>query len=156
MEGRMKSFQVLITGLLVLFLSGCMTTGQHRQAVRDDSSDRISAGVVQREIREGMSSADVVHVLGSPNMVTTDEHRREVWVYDRISTEHVYSTSSGGISALILGGAAGGSGAGGGGLGFGGSRGSGAASSSQRTLTIIIKFDEENRVRDFAYRQSSF
>jgi outer membrane protein assembly factor BamE (lipoprotein component of BamABCDE complex) len=112
--------------------------------------------VVQREIREGMSSAEVVQVLGAPNMVTTDEKRREVWVYDRISTEHVYSTSSGGISALILGGAAGGSGAGGGGVGFGGSRGSGAASTSQRTLTIIIKFDEESKVRDFAYRQSSF
>lgn len=152
----MRSFRVLIPCLLLMFLSGCMTAGQHRQAVKDDPSERISAGVVQREIREGMTSAEVVQVLGSPNMVTTDEHRREVWVYDRISTDHVYSSSSGGISALILGGAAGGSGAGGGGLGFGGSRGSGASSTSQRTLTIIIKFDEESRVRDFAYRQSSF
>jgi len=133
-----------------------MSAAQHRQDVRDDTSDRISAGTVQREIREGMSSADVVQVLGAPNMVTTDEHRREVWVYDRISTEHVYSTSTGGISALILGGLAGSSGGGLGGAAPGVSRGAGAASTSQRTLTIIIKFDEENRVRDFAYRQSSF
>ena len=152
----MRSINLVLSCILILLLSGCMTAGQHRQAVRDDPGDRISAGVVQREIREGMSSAEVIQVLGAPNMVTTDEKRREVWVYDRISTEHVYSTSSGGISALILGGAAGGSGAGGGGVGFGGSRGSGAASTSQRTLTIIIKFDEENKVRDFAYRQSSF
>jgi outer membrane protein assembly factor BamE (lipoprotein component of BamABCDE complex) len=152
----MRSINLVLSCILILLLSGCMTAGQHRQAVRDDQADRISAGVVQREIREGMSSAEVVQVLGAPNMVTTDEKRREVWVYDRISTEHVYSTSSGGISALILGGAAGGSGAGGGGVGFGGSRGSGAASTSQRTLTIIIKFDEESKVRDFAYRQSSF
>jgi outer membrane protein assembly factor BamE (lipoprotein component of BamABCDE complex) len=152
----MKNFYLVLLALLILSFTGCMTAGQHRQAVRDDTGDRISAGVVQREIREGMSSAEVVQVLGAPNMVTTDEKRREVWVYDRISTEHVYSTSSGGISALILGGAASGSGAGGGGVGFGGSRGSGATSTSQRTLTIIIKFDEESKVRDFAYRQSSF
>lgn len=147
----------LVFWLLMLFmLSGCMTTGQHRQAIRDDPGERISAGTVQREIKEGMTSADVIQVLGAPNMVTTDEKRREVWVYDRISTEHFYSTSSGGVSALILGGSAGSSGAGGGGIGFGGSRGAGATSTSQRTLTIIIKFDEESRVRDFAYRQSSF
>jgi len=103
-----------------------------------------------------MSSAEVVEVLGSPNMVTTDEKRREVWVYDKIATDHAYSTSSGGISALILGGNVGGSGALGGGIGSGYSSGSGAASTSQRTLTVIIKFDEQNKVRDFAYRQSSF
>jgi hypothetical protein len=27
---------------------------------------------------------------------------------------------------------------------------------AQRTLTIVIKFDEDQRVRDFAYRSSSF
>jgi outer membrane protein assembly factor BamE (lipoprotein component of BamABCDE complex) len=152
----MMKFYLVPLCMLFIILSGCMTAGQHRQAVRDDQGDRISAGVVQREIREGMSSAEVIEVLGAPNMVTTDEKRREVWVYDRISTEHAYSTSSGGVSALILGGAVGGTGAGGGGIGLGGSRGSGAASTSQRTLTIIIKFDEESKVRDFAYRQSSF
>ena len=29
-------------------------------------------------------------------------------------------------------------------------------STSQRTLTIIIKFDNEGKVRDFSYRTSSF
>jgi hypothetical protein len=37
-------------------------------------------------------------------MVTTDEERRETWVYDKISTETVVSTSSGGVGSLILGG----------------------------------------------------
>jgi len=113
-------------------------------------------GKVQREIRVGMTSAQVVEVLGAPNMVTTDEKRREVWVYDKIATEHAYSTSSGGVSALILGGLGGRSGILGGGVGPGYSKSAGAASTTQRTLTIIIKFDENNKVRDFAYRQSSF
>ena len=104
----------------------------------------------------GMTSADVIEALGSPNIVSTDEKRREVWVYDKIATEHAYSTSSGGVSALILAGFVGGSSAGGGGIAPGYSQSSGASSTTQRTLTIIIKFDEGNKVRDFAYRQSTF
>jgi outer membrane protein assembly factor BamE (lipoprotein component of BamABCDE complex) len=142
--------------LIVVFCVSCMSATQHRQEVSNTEADRISVGKVQREVRVGMSSAEVVEVLGSPNMVTTDEKRREVWVYDKIATDHAYSTSSGGISALILGGNVGGSGAVGGGIGSGYSKGSGASSTSQRTLTVIIKFDEQNKVRDFAYRQSSF
>jgi outer membrane protein assembly factor BamE (lipoprotein component of BamABCDE complex) len=137
-------------------LSGCATVGEHRQGVRDDGGDRLTVGTVQREVRVGMTNAQVAEVLGSPNMVTTDEKRREVWVYDKVATEHAYSTSTGGVSALILGGVAGGTGVGGGGIGGSYSGSAGAASTTQRTLTIIIKFDEESKVRDFAYRQSSF
>jgi outer membrane protein assembly factor BamE (lipoprotein component of BamABCDE complex) len=101
----------------------------------------MTVGKVQREIRVGMTNAQVVEALGSPNMVTTDAQRRETWVYDKIATDTVYSSDSGGVSALF----------------FGGYRSSaGAASTSQRTLTVIIKYDENSRVRDFAYRSSSF
>jgi outer membrane protein assembly factor BamE (lipoprotein component of BamABCDE complex) len=153
----MKLFRTaFIFVLIAMFCVNCASVAEHRKAVRDDASDRLSVGKVQREIRVGMSSAEVVEVLGSPNMVTTDEKRREVWVYDKIATEHAYSTSSGGVSALILGGLAGGDGAVGGGAGPSYSKGTGASATTQRTLTIIIKFNEQNKVRDFAYRQSSF
>jgi outer membrane protein assembly factor BamE (lipoprotein component of BamABCDE complex) len=156
-EDVMRIIRVtFLLALISIFFVGCMSAAQHRQEVRNDDADRLSVGKVQREIRVGMSNAEVVEVLGSPNMVTTDEKRREVWVYDKIATDHAYSTSSGGVSALILGGLAGGSGVAGGGIGPSFSKGSGASSTSQRTLTIIIKFDEQNKVRDFAYRQSSF
>jgi len=149
---RLTLFLVFIA----IFCTGCVSAAKHRKDVRNDDADRITVGKVQREIRVGMSGAEVVEVLGSPNMVTTDEKRREVWIYDKVATEHVYSTSSGGVSALILGGLAGSDGATGGGVGPSFSKGTGATSTTQRTLTIIIKFDEENKVRDFAYRQSSF
>jgi outer membrane protein assembly factor BamE (lipoprotein component of BamABCDE complex) len=96
--------------------------------------------MVQRQIRVGMTNAEVAEVLGSPNMVTTDEHRREVWVYDRVATESAYSTSSAGASILVLG-------------AFGSA---GARSTTQRTLTAVVKFDNAGRVRDFSYRSSSF
>lgn len=100
----------------------------------------LTVGAVQRQIRVGMTNAEVVEVLGSPNMVTTDEARRENWVYDRVSTETAYASTSGGINLLVLGvGAA-----------------NGVSSTSERTLTIVIKFDPASRVRDFAYRSSSF
>jgi outer membrane protein assembly factor BamE (lipoprotein component of BamABCDE complex) len=142
--------------LIFLLFSGCMSAGEHRQAVRGEETDRLTVGKVQREIRVGMTSAEVIEALGSPNVVSTDENRYEVWVYDKIATEHVYSTTSGGVSALILAGFVGGDAAGGAGILPGFSKSAGASSTTQRTLTIIIKFDEENKVRDFAYRQSTF
>lgn len=136
----------------MIILTGCMGAAQHKAAVQDDSSDRVTVGKVQKEIRVGMSGAQVAEALGSPNIVTTDEERREVWVYDKFSTDTVASTSSGGISALILGWSD--SVGGGAAPGVGGS--AGARSQSQRTLTVIIKFDHDKRVRDFAYHKSSF
>jgi len=139
-------------------LTGCKTAQQHATDVQaaDAQDDKITVGTVQREIKVGMSSADVVTVLGSPNMVTTDSQRRENWVYDKIHTEQVYSSSSSGISTLFLGGGLVGNAAVGGGVGPSTSNSAGASRTSQRTLTIIIKFDENSLVRDFAYRYSSF
>ena len=126
--------------LSLLFLSGCSTASSHLRSTKSDAADRVTVGKVQREIRVGMSSAAVIEVLGSPNIVSTDENRLEVWVYDKIATDVSYSNSNGGVWLIL--GAAGGN--------------SGAASTTQRTLTIVIKFDVDKKVRDFAYHSSSF
>ncbi len=144
--------QILLIILSGILLSGCMSAGQHREAVQDNTTDKMTVGKVQREIRVGMSGADVAQVLGSPNIVSTDEERREVWIYDKIATDTAYSSSSGGVSALILGI----SGSLAGGVAPGYSQGSGATSKSQRTLTVIIKFGTDKKVRDFAYHTSRF
>lgn len=133
-------------------LAGCQSVSEHQQAVRASADKNLTVGTVQREIRVGMSNADVVSTLGSPNMVSTDDERREVWVYDKISSERAYSSSTGGVNALFLGIA----GAAAGGLGGGVSSSAGASSTSQRTLTVIVKFDKEGKVRDFAYHTSRF
>lgn len=102
--------------------------------------DELTVGKVQGEIKVGMDAASVVEILGSPNIVTTDEKRREVWVYDKVSSDRVDTAHSIGGSIIILGGGAARS----------------SSSSTQRTLTIIIKFDEEKKVRDFAYNYTQF
>jgi hypothetical protein len=43
--------------LLFVFLSSCMSAQDHRAAVSDTSSDRITVGKVQKEIKVGMSSS---------------------------------------------------------------------------------------------------
>ena len=147
-----------MTRLLILLCTlcalavGCQSAADHRAAVQEPAGDELTVGTVQKEIRVGMSGAEVAAVLGSPNIVSTDEQRREAWIYDRVSTDVAYSSSSGGISALILGG-----GGSVGGLGRGNtSSGAGASSRTQKTLTVIIKFDQDGLVRDFAYHTSKF
>ncbi|WP_431302679.1 hypothetical protein [Sediminicoccus sp. BL-A-41-H5] len=121
----------------LVLLTGCVAPPPPAAQVPDQ---RLTLGTVQREIRQGMSGAEVAAALGSPNIVTTDERRRETWVYDRISTERVAAATSAYGTLLIA--------------GVGSSNA--AASTTQRTLTVIIRFDEASRVRDFTYRSSSF
>lgn len=141
---------------VMLFMAGCSATDHARDVDQATSGgDRLTVGKVQREIRVGMSGAEVAQVLGSPNVVTTDEQRREVWVYDKISTTTVHSESRGGVLALIFGAAPVGTvvgGAGGGSY----SRSAGASTTQQRTLTVIVKFDRTGKVRDFAYHTTRF
>jgi outer membrane protein assembly factor BamE (lipoprotein component of BamABCDE complex) len=130
--------KALVTLLAVLSLVGCVSASDHANQVQ--SNGNLSVGVVQKQIKVGMSGAEVLQALGSPNMVSTDEQRREVWVYDKVATDTVQSSSTGWVFAVLA----------------GGQTSSGASSRSQRTLTIIIKFDEQNLVRDFAYHSSKF
>jgi outer membrane protein assembly factor BamE (lipoprotein component of BamABCDE complex) len=141
------------TGVL---LNGCMTANQHYQDTHGAQERQMTVGTVQREIRQGMSGADVAEVLGSPNIVTTDGEGREVWIYDKISTDVTYSRSSGGGIIGLLIGTISGDVLAGGGAGGSVSRSAGAESTTQRTLTVVIKFDENKRVRDFAYHASRF
>jgi len=149
-----------IKGLLaiaVIFpLTGCMSAHQHYQQTHGAQERQMTVGIVQKEIKKGMSAADVAEVLGSPNIVTTDSEGREVWIYDKVSTDVTYSADTGGGGVLLLIGAAAGD-ALGGGLGSGSySRSAGAQSKTQRTLTVVIKYDEQKKVRDFAYHSSQF
>lgn len=153
----MKRYLIFIIASVFILLSGCKTASEHARDVRAaDDSDRVTVGKVQAQITTGMSGAQVAEILGSPNIVTTDEERREVWIYDKFSTETIYSTSSGGINILTLGGFLVGDGAVGGGAGGSSNSSAGAASKTQRTMTVIIKFDNDKKVRDFAYHSSSF
>lgn len=142
--------------LLLFLLNGCVSAAQHQKDLHSTQEREMTVGIVQKEIRVGMSQADVAAALGSPNIVTRDKEGKEAWVYDKIATEASYSRSSG-----SLGGGAGGGGVAGttlilGLFGGGYSKDAGAASSTQKTLTVIIKFDQDSLVESFSYHSSKF
>lgn len=124
-----------LAAFLVLALTACNSAPPAEQP-----TDQLTVGTVQRKIEIGMSSADVIAALGSPNIVATDDQRREVWTYDRISTERVTSSESSWFTIILA----------------GTSSDRSSSSSQQRTLTIILRFDEEQKVRDFDYHSSRF
>ena len=151
-----KLLVVLSSLLLLIFTSGCMTPAQHQQSLGSTQEREMTVGIVQKEIRVGMSQADVAASLGSPNIVTRDSEGKETWVYDKIASEASYSRSSGGVGGV--------GGAGGmagttlllGLIGGSYSQAAGAASTTQKTLTVLIKFDNNSKVESFSYHSSKF
>ena len=100
----MKRFRsVLILTLSALaFATG--VTGCKHPAPPAEQADNLTVGKVQGEIKVGMDAASVAQILGSPNIVTTDEKRREVWIYDKVSSESVDTSNSFGGTIIIFGG----------------------------------------------------
>ena len=133
--------RTLIMIFVVAQLTACATTSG------PSADENLTVGTVQREIHVGMSGADVAQVLGSPNIVTTDAKRNETWVYDKISTQSVTREAAGGVAILRFISDIG---------PIAASSRSRSDSTSQRTLTVVVRFDERDTVEDFAYHTSRF
>ncbi len=132
---RHMRWGVAVLGLCVL--TGATGCGGRPAEIKED---RLTVGRVQGEVKVGMSAAQVAELLGSPNIVTTDDKCREVWIYDKVSTDRVDTASSSYAGLIIL----------------GANSSDRSSSQRQRTLTIIIKYDEDKKVRDFAYNSTQF
>ena len=135
----------ILVFFISIFLVGC-TAQYHKNQVEDQNS-KLTLGNVQKNIKIGMSGAEVARVMGSPNVVTKDGDNAEVWIYDKISTVNANSDSS----LFGIGGRLGGTT---GGVGLG-TYSSGASSRNQKTLTVVIKL-VENKVTKVDYNASSF
>jgi outer membrane protein assembly factor BamE (lipoprotein component of BamABCDE complex) len=136
----MKTFKSIITILSVFTLSLALGACMSQRVPSAGEGDKFTLGKVQREIRIGMPSSQVAEILGSPNIVTTDDHRNEVWIYDKAATEVSGQRGSDAWTIILA----------------GSSTTKDYAKRSQRTLTVVIKFDKQQRVRDFSYHSSSF
>lgn len=153
---QIRTSSRLFLSCCLLTLAGCINARNHIQDLHPQADQEFTVGVVQREIRTGMSQGDVATALGSPNIVDKDSEGYETWIYDKIATMASYSRSSGGYvgaggvsgtpgSALLLG------------LGGGAySQDAGANATTQKTLTVVIKFGKDRKVRDFSYHSSKF
>ena len=160
----------ILSFCVALLFSGCAplppqkTAAEHQAELGSTQERKTTLGLFQASIKEGMSQGDVAAAVGSPNIVTQDADGNDTWIYDKISTETSHSDSSqskntsvsagGGVLGAIgsvLGGVVGGVS-----QSQGSSSGSGAASQSQKTLTVVIKFNQSRQVSTVRYQSSSF
>ncbi len=102
-------------------------------------NSNFTLGVAQRNIKIGTSQADVAAAMGAPNIVTTDADGKETWIYDKVSSVTSYNNSGFDVGIILA--------------GYG--KGRGNAQSSQKTLTIVIKFNNQ-KVESFKYHMSNF
>ena len=140
-------FKFLTATFLLLFLSHCEKEVRHSP----DNINKLTLGKVQQTLKKGMSQGEIIVALGSPNMVTSDANGLETWVYDKLSTE--VNSNSQKKSFNLLGGVIGSK------IGVGATGGSSSknsnTSSSQKTLTVILKFIEK-KLETYTYNASSF
>ena len=123
-------------GLAVALLVGCAKP----QPVTTRNSE-LTHGNVQMNLKVGETTqTDVLEVFGAPNITSIDGSGREVWTYQRHATVSQSSSRSGYWTIILAGG--------------GGS--SSGAETTTRTMTLIIKFDENKVVSDFSSRSSNF
>lgn len=128
-----KTVTMVVLAALAAGLLGCA-------AERPLKEQELTVGLVQKEIREGMTQAEVAEALGSPNLVTKDAEGHESWIYDKMATEATTRSSGVGGTILIL----------------TGSRSSSTSRTTQKTLTVVIKFDADGKVSRFSYHASQF
>ena len=135
MYSRLK--KVVLATVLSGSLAACVT---HHAPDKN-----LTVGLVQKEVKVGVSSLHVAQTLGSPNIVKkSPDTDGEIWIYDKIS--QLQSEQSLGITVLGLGSDVSGL--------LGGS--ASQSESSSRSLTVIIKLDEQDNVKDVSYFRAAY
>ena len=130
-------FRLTVICLTVLAVAACQTPA----TPVTNQDNQLTHGNVQLNVRVGVTTqAEILQVFGAPNITTIDGEGQEVWTYQRHATVAQTSASSNYWTVLLLGGS---------------SQAAGFEQSS-RTMTLIIKFDENDVVSDFRSRASSF
>ena len=130
--------KITIISLTSIILFSCA-------ANKPDDSNNLTLGTVQSKISKGQSQSSVMDILGSPNIVTKDSQGREVWTYDRISSENDASSS---FVFYILNPISWFTG--------GGTNSKSSSSSSSKSLTVLITFDDNKNVLDFTYQSLKY
>lgn len=122
----------------VLLAAGCVQAPVKPVATRNSE---LTHGNVQMNLKVGQTTqTQVLEVFGAPNITTMDGSNQEVWTYQRQATVSQSTTSSSYWTIVLA----------------GGSSGAAGFEQTQRTMTLIIKFDANKVVSDFRSRTSEF
>lgn len=164
-----RGFGVMATTLLATcgclataaFVLGCASVPPPAQPqptpVAVETPSPLSYGAITATVKKGVTTqAELVGLFGGPNITTLDADGSETWVYERIASE-TSASSQADVTAqarnldVFFG------------LGFVGkgtvtaqSSGRATITRSIKSLTVIIKFNQDKTVKDFSARASYF
>jgi len=121
-----------------LLLSACAPVPTQPETTRNSE---MTHGNVQMNLKVGETDqTQVLEVFGAPNITSIDGSGQEVWTYQRAATTS-QSTSSNDYWTIVL---------------AGQSREASGLEQTQRTMTLIIRFNDKKIVSDFRSRSSEF
>ena len=124
--------------LFAALSAACTQTPTDPAPARDN---QLTHGNVQLNLHVGQTTqAQVIEAFGAPNVTSIDGSNQEVWTYQRHATVS-QSSSTGNYWTILL---------------AGGSSQADGFEQTQRTITLIIKFDARKVVSDFRSRASEF
>lgn len=127
----MVNIKFLSIFFFIVSLSACVSTS------RPPQKSNLTAGVVQTSLQEGVTSqADIVKLLGAPNIVARNKNNEVVWTYSRQS----FDSESGGFAGGLL--------------FFAGTKA--FSSSASASVDLIITFDKNNIVKSYSFVTSQF
>lgn len=146
MKGRIMKNAIQAVGFVALLFMAPFAAADG--PVKEPQDKELTLGVIQRALKAGMSSAEVIEAAGSPNLVTRARNGQESWVYDRFSTESSEQKVRVGGGGLAVGPAV-----------MGGAFSDGSTRktrTSQRNLLLVVSFGPDGLVESFTYRSSRF
>lgn len=161
---RQPSILPAVFGAVAAFflLSGCVSLPPSpplapAEAPRIETPSRLSYGAITTRIKKGTTTqAELVELFGGPNIATLDSDGTETWVYEKTASETTTTSRQAvtteaerldvffGLGLLRKGASA------------SQSSGGTTVSHSIKTLTVIIKFNDDKTVKDFSARASYF
>lgn len=134
----MRLTLVLASAGVLASLSACASQVPQPVTNRDN---QLTQGNVTMNLRVGETTqTEVLEAFGAPNITTVDGSGSQVWSYQRHATVSQANSGSDYWTILLA----------------GGSGSSSSLETTQRTMTLIIKFDGNNVVSDFRSRASEF
>ncbi|MCF7791792.1 MAG: hypothetical protein K9L78_04655 [Victivallales bacterium] len=133
---KIKYFYFLFSLFLLLLLCGCNSSEYGSK-----KNSPFTQGNVQLTLKKNKTTqAEVLDKFGPPNVMTIDSDGNEVWTYQK-NAMVTHSKKSGFYGSVIL---------------AGGESGAAGFEQTVRSMTLIIKFNEEKKVVGFKSMSTSF
>jgi len=124
-----KMTLVLLLACLTVLSTGC-------QESRTQGSN-LTPGMAKTKITNGVTTqSEILEVFGAPNIITKNKSGNEVWTYDKVAMDK--SNKEGYWTILAAG------------------ESSGNQTTSTKTFTLMLEFDDDDIVKDNSYRASQF